>query len=256
MGPTLTFLPLRPKSEIACSRQPNFDKTPAMGDASRLIAVTLESIRQAPYLRPDMSMAQVAVICGKSTTRELSFKIETGLLSAELAGRCAALREHGFTVVEAPHDWRYGYCGPGGWQEVVIQQAMKQVTISEARSGDRAMSAYDAELANAVLEAVNKSFPKPLSTVELKHELNPEPSDDSLLTALEGLLIERLVERTQLRSGNRLYDMAQVRITAEGRRNLEGRTTPPVSSNGPVIHGDQIINYGQAGAMGGTRRAC
>ena len=112
------------------------------------------------------------------------------------------------------------------------------------------MSAYDADLARAVLKAVNNSFPNQLSMIELKHELRPEPSDDALLTALEGLLIERLAEGSQLRAGNKLYDMARIRITAEGRSRLESRTSAPVSPNGPVIHGDQIINYGQAGAIG------
>ena len=87
--------------------------------------------------------------------------------------------------------------------------------------------------------------------VELKHALCPEPSDDALVTwPSKAILIERLVEGPQLRSGNRLYDMAQVRITAEGRSHLKGRTTAPAPPAGPVIHGDQIINYGQAAAIG------
>ena len=135
------------------------NKMQAMEEVPLLIAVSLESMRRAPYLLPDMSMAQIAVIRGRSSASELSFACETGLLDAERAARCEALKSHGFTVVEAPNDWRYAYCSPGGWQEVVIQQAMKQVASLNTHDGEGRMS-YDAELANAVLGAVNKSFPK------------------------------------------------------------------------------------------------
>lgn len=45
----------------------------------------------------------------------------------------------------------------------------------------------------------------------------------------------------------RLAAMANIEITAEGRRHLTGQSHAP---GGAVIHGDQINNYGNAGAIG------
>jgi hypothetical protein len=224
-----------------------------MNEESRLVAVSIRSMVRAPYMMPDGSLAQRAVIGGDSSSTGLSFIIETGLLNAQQIERCEALKKHGFTVVEAPSDWRYGYNDPGGWQEVLIQQALKQIgAILEQNDGEHAMSGYDAQLAQAVLEAVYKSFPKQLSMTELKHELNPEPSDPALLTAIDALLIERLIEGPHIRSGiyDELRDVAYIRITSDGRKHLLNKAQPSASSNGPVFHGDQIINYGQAGAIG------
>ncbi|MFZ0912494.1 MAG: hypothetical protein WBQ76_11825 [Candidatus Korobacteraceae bacterium] len=226
-----------------------------MEEGSRLVAVSLESMSREPYIGPDGRLAQRAVICGESSTSDLSFTFQTGLLNGEQIERCEALRKHGFTVVEAPKDWRYGYGSPDGWQEVVIQEAMKRVgTVLEGSRGKDAMSSYDAELAQAVLEAVNRSFPKQLNMVQLKHELHPEPSDHALFTAIDALLIDGLIEAPHVRSGmsgkRELLSVAYVRICSEGRKYLKSQTQPLAPSTGPVFHGDQINNYGQVGAIG------
>ena len=233
----------------------SFGRMPAMEEGSRLVAVSLESMSREPCIGSDGRQAQSAVICGESSTSELSFTFQTGLLNAEQIERCEALRNHGFTVVEAPKDWRYGYDPPDGWQEVVIQEAMKRGgTILQGSRGKDAMSSYDAELAQAVLEAVNRSFPKQLDMVQLKHELHPEPSDHALFTAIDALLIDGLIEAPHIRSGmsgkRELVSVAYVRISSEGRKYLKSQAQPSASSSGPVIHGDQINNYGQVGAIG------
>ncbi|MGD0932126.1 MAG: hypothetical protein ABR902_15870 [Candidatus Korobacteraceae bacterium] len=219
---------------------------------SRLVAVSLESTRREPYVGSDGRLLQSAVIRGESSTKELSFTLQTGLLSAGQIERCEALRKHGFTVVEAPPDWRYSQFSED-WQGVVVQEAMRQVeSIMQDSKGTDVTSGYDAELAQAILEAVNRSFPRQLDMVELKHELHPEPSDRALFTAIDALLIERLIEGPHIRSGMRgeLGDVVHVRITSEGRKHLKGQEPTSTSSSGPVFHGDQINNYGQVGAIG------
>lgn len=215
-----------------------------------LIALSIKSIQTEPYLGPNGQMCKSANICGESKDRDVCFNIKTGLLNPESLRRCELLQSHGFTVVEVPKDWRYGHSGPGGWQEVVIQQAMDQVAaIYEETEGARAMGGYDAELAQAVLVELNKSFPYPITDAELKRSLSPEPSDDALLTALDALLLENLVSGKFLRSDRKLVAMANIQLTAEGRKHLvvQAQQTPPPNA---VIHGDQIINYGQAAAIG------
>jgi hypothetical protein len=219
-----------------------------------LLAVSIESIQTEPYLGPDMRMAKSANICGESKDRDVCFNIKSGLLNSDSLHRCELLQKHGFTVVEVPNDWRYAYNGPGGWQEIVIQQAMKQVAENyEETEGVKAMGGYDAELAQAVLLELNKSFPYAITDAKLKHSLNPEPSDDSLLTALDALHLEGLVIGKGLRehssSDHKLVAMANIQITAGGRKSLSGQTQQTLAS-GAVIHGDQIINYGQAAALG------
>ncbi len=214
-----------------------------------LIALSIKSIQTEPYLGANGQMCKSANICGESKERDVSFNVKTGLLNPESLRRCEILQQHGFTVVEVPKDWRYGYNGPGGWQEVVIQQAMEQVAaIYEETEGARAMGGYDAELAQAVLVELNKSFPYPITDAELKRSLSPEPSDDALLTALDALLLEDLVSGKFLRSDRKLVAMANIQLTANGRKHLVVQTqqTPPNA----VIHGDQIINFGQAAALG------
>ena len=215
-----------------------------------LIALSIKSIQTEPYLGPNGQMCKSANICGESKDRDVCFNVKTGLLNPESLRRCELLQQHGFTVVEVPNDWRYGYNGPGGWQEVVIQQAMEQVAaIYEETEGARAMGGYDAELAQEVLVELNKSFPYPVTDAELKRSLSPEPSDDALLTALDALLLEGLVSGKFLRSDRKLAAMANIQLTADGRKHLvvQAQQTPPPNA---VIHGDQIINYGQAAAIG------
>jgi hypothetical protein len=120
-------------------------------------------------------------------------------------------------------------------------------TLYANNEEDRSMAGYDEKLAEEALIALNKSFPYPVTTAELKHALGTEPSDDALLTALDALQLEGWISGKYLRSQRQLVAMANIQITAEGRRKVAGDSE---RSAGPVIHGDQINNYGQAGALG------
>jgi hypothetical protein len=81
-----------------------------------LIAIFVKSIQQEPYISPHGGLSKSAVIRGLSENSEISFELKTGLLNPEQVHRCELLQQHGFTVVEVPDDWRWGYNGQAGWQ--------------------------------------------------------------------------------------------------------------------------------------------
>jgi hypothetical protein len=121
--------------------------------------------------------------------------------------------------------------------------------IAALAEGEEQVAAYDEKLAHEVLKVVNDHFPKQLTMVQLKHELNPEPSDETLLLALDALLVQKLIEGPHMRSGfqNDLHHMALVRITAAGRDYLQRDSQP----NKPQVqYGDQYINLGHVGSVG------
>ena len=215
-----------------------------------LIAISIESMQNVAYIGADGRVAKTATIRGMSKLREVCFRQTTGLLNPEQIRRCELLKRHGCTVVEVPKNWQYGYNEPGGWQEVVIKQAMERVAmLYEGKEEIEPMNAYDPELAETILVKLNENFTVAMSDHQLKHALEPEPSDDALLTALEGLKIDGLVDgigKKESASGRRsLIAMANIRITAEGRKHLSGAKQPASGTNGPVIQ-----NFGQIGSVG------
>ncbi len=111
---------------------------------------------------------------------------------------------------------------------------------------------FDSDFAKRVLVEINKRFPHAIQTSHLKHTLENEPSDPALMMALAGLLRDGLIEGKPLfesMSGQgELVAMADIGITAEGRRHLSGHSAPSTSAT--IIQGDQFNNYGQAGAIG------
>lgn len=112
---------------------------------------------------------------------------------------------------------------------------------------------YDEDLAEAVLAVLAPAYPEGLTNMQIKHALPKEPSDRALLTALDALEGDGLISGKGLRSstsGRReLAVMADVKITGEGRKRLAGT---PSSQPGTIVHGDQNINYGTAGAVGAS----
>ncbi len=119
---------------------------------------------------------------------------------------------------------------------------------NEQRKGKVAM--YDEALAQEVLTSLEKSFPYTITLIELKHSLAVEPSDDKLLTALDALLQDGKIDGMNKRGqGRKLLAMANIQITPKGRDHLKG--TAPIHS---VVHGDQINNFGHAGAIGRDSR--
>ena len=217
-----------------------------------LIAVSIVKLVPRPYIGPGRVLLQSAVIRGRSSVRDLSFEIESGLLTPEQLANCEALMLHGSIVVAAPAGWRNSW-PPDSWKDKVIIEAMERVkNIKEANREVELMQGYDQELADAILQALDSTFPKTLSLTELKYELALEPSDDSLLMALQALLYDGYITGRTLRGGlqNKLHDIMNIVLTKEGRKHLAQLAQPAVGLNTHVIQGDQIINYGQAGAIG------
>jgi hypothetical protein len=218
----------------------------------KLITVSLESMNTKPYIGPDRRLCQSAIIHGESSINEHSFELKTGLLNSVQLERCEMLRKHGSIVVEAPSDWRDW--SRGEWQNSVIQLAMNRVAaIAEANEGKQMNSGYDVELANAVLKTLGKFFPRLVNLADIKHDLRNEPNDDQLLTALDALTIDGLIQGKQVRSGmgsTKLVAMANIGLTSQGRIHLAALATPASAPLGAVFHGDQYVNYGQAGAIG------
>ena len=110
------------------------------------------------------------------------------------------------------------------------------------------MSAYDDDLAVHALELLNKQFPRRLNWAELKYQLRPEPGDDALRIVIEGLFTEGLIEVHAMRDGvrNEIVEVAWVKLSGVGR----SRFANPSQNQSPIVHGDHIVNYGQAGAIG------
>ncbi len=219
-----------------------------------LIAISVESIQREPYISSDGNLLKSAVIMGISDEAEVSFEMKTGLLNPEQVRRCQLLQRHGFTVVEVPDNWKWKYNAPSLWQEEVIEAAMRRVAKRYDLGGEISVrGTYDSEFAEQVLIEINKYFPRAVQTSQIKHAFEDEPSDSELLTALAGLQRDGFIEGKTLfgsMSGLReLAAMANIEITAAGRKHLSGASAP--SATPTIIHGDQFNNYGQAGAMGG-----
>jgi len=218
-----------------------------------LIAVSITKIERVPIIDSNGIQLRSVYFRAQSTVQEACFDRYSGPLHPDLMSNCEKLQRHGFTVVEAPDNWKYGYFPiAGGWQSMVLQKAIERVKALPDYSMEQGeMANYDSELADRVLEATAKTFPRQINMAELKHELEPEPSDEALLIALDALHIDKFIEGPQVRSGyrNELRDMMLIRITNEGRRHLAAKSEQIAAQNS-VFHGDQIINYGQVAAIG------
>jgi hypothetical protein len=214
---------------------------------SELIAISLVNLEQMASIGPDGRVSQRAVLRAESRNPNLSFTFTTGLLYPDQLARCEARRLHGSTIVEAPESSRFGYSAVE-WQHEAIRRALQQVESLFHENAGRSMSAYDDHLAAHALELLNKQFPRRLNWAELKYQLRPEPSDDALRIVIEGLLTEGLIEVHAMRDGvrNEIVDVAWVKLSGVGR----SRFTNPPQNQSPIVHGDHIVNYGQAGAIG------
>ena len=196
---------------------------------------------------PDGRVSQRAVLRAESSNPNLSFTFTTGLLYPDQLARCEALRLHGTTVVEAPESSRFGYSALE-WQHEAIRRALQQIESLFHENAGNSMSAYDDDLAVHALELLNKQFPRRLNWAELKYQLRPEPGDDALRIVIEGLFTEGLIEVHAMRDGvrNEIVEVAWVKLSGVGR----SRFANPSQNQSPIVHGDHIVNYGQAGAIG------
>ncbi len=218
-----------------------------------LIAISVESIQREPYISSDGGFLKSAVITGVSQDPELSFEMKTGPPHPQQVHCCELLQRHGFTVVEVPDSWKWEYNESWRLREAVIKAAMERVAKRYERGEEVDMTGtYDGEFAEQVLVAINKHFPHPVQTTELKQAFDHEPSDSKLLTALAGLQRDGLIEGKTLFSSmsglRELAAIANIEITAAGRKHLSGASaSSPIAT---IIQGDQFNNYGQAGSIG------
>jgi hypothetical protein len=86
------------------------------------------------------------------------------------------------------------------------------------------------------------------SYIDVKRALAIELSDNALITTLEALSHEKKIEGPiRFTRSRKLSTNTEIRLTPQGRDDVKGnKNLPPVS----VVHGDQNINYGHAGAIG------
>jgi hypothetical protein len=209
-----------------------------MEEDTRLIAISFKRTLPQRVPGPGGRLYQSVEIRGDSRNRELAFTVECGPLSPERMEFCNRLKRHGFTVVEAPDDWRYGYHGAGGWKEVVIQRAFERMERLQPIEGTNDMQEYDSELALSVLRVAGDRFPKRVRMDELKHALDPEPSNDQLMTAIDALLIDELIEGPHKRAGiyGELRFIDLVQITGKGRKHLAALVKPDSELTPPIAH--------------------
>jgi hypothetical protein len=217
-----------------------------------LIAISLRSLKPHPFPMAVFPRPQQAIIVGTSAQRDYVFRFETGPLNEEQTRRCRLLEHHGSTVVAFSDEEHWFYRDRKRWEESMIRKAMDKIGEIYDREEAIDVTTYDPELADAVLEAASKAFPRQLAMVDLKSELEPEPSDHALFTAIDALEADGLIEAKAMRSGlrNEIENVAFIRATLQGRRHLSSQSQLPSTGPGSVFHGDQIINYGPVGAIG------
>jgi hypothetical protein len=182
-------------------------------------------------------------------------QLQTNALSEELLEKFKRFLRHGFTVIEIPDYWVSESSRPLQWRETFINQALNRVMqLNDDIDGERKLTMYDEAQANEVLTILVSKYPHTVNMIDIKRSLAHEPSDDELLTTLQGLHIEGLITGNAIpdrMSGKRkLAAMMTIRITKEGRQHLSGSTEASVAKPNIVIHGDQINNHGQVGAIG------
>ena len=166
------------------------------------IAVSIRSLKQHPFPMAIFPRPQQAHIVGSSTERNYSFRFETGPLNDEQTQKCRLLQRHGFTVVEFSDDEHWYYRERIRWKKPQFAEPWRRLRQSIEAMRTRMIWALTIQgLANAVLVIASKMFPKQLSMIDLKSELNPEPSSRALFTAIDALEADGFIEAKAMRSG-------------------------------------------------------
>jgi hypothetical protein len=187
-----------------------------MSEEKVLMAVSVSSIHRASDAR-----FMAATLRADSTTKGASFSnFETAMFSGHSLVPFETLRDYGFTVVEAPDDWRYDY--QKSWQETVIRQAIEQASAFQSHYQRRDMTGgYDKQLAEEVLEVMNKTYPQLTNLLQLKHQLGKEPSDEALSTVLSALKGDGFIDGATQHAPAKLNPLVRITLTKEGRKHLE-----------------------------------
>ena len=221
-------------------------------EAVPLIAITVRSLKDHPFLMAIFPRPQQAVIVGKSTQKDHSFQFTTGPLNLEQTRRCRLLQQHGLTVVEFMDEGHFFGWNQEKWQESIIIRAMERIASLYPEDREATdLAAYDPAFAYRVLEVARENFPRQLGMVELKHALTPEPNNEALFTAIDALEADGYIEAKAMRghSNNQIQDVAYIRATRLGRAQLEDQSASDEATTGTVIH-SQVNNYGPVGAVG------
>jgi hypothetical protein len=216
------------------------------GREPSLAAIRVTSIRQS--MMPGL---QIATLTCESFDKKLSFRTDTNLLDLPTLTTLQRFQAYGFIVLELPYELRYEY-DKSKLMNTVLGRALQRAEALKDLRGEPEMSGgYDENLAKAVLTVLAKAYPEGLTNMQIKHALSEEPSDRSLLTALDALEGDGHISGTGRRSStsgrHELMIMANVKITGAGRQHLTGTSG---SHSSTIIHGDQNINYGNAAAIG------
>jgi hypothetical protein len=141
------------------------------------------------------------------------------------------LRKHGFTVVELPVDWFRYFGDEDTWKTSIIRDALKHVLEVNQQKESLVPSPTYKELARTILLALNDVYPKYMSNLELKNIMKPEPSDEELLSVLDGLHHSGLIDGKGLyesMSGqHKLAVMAGIRISPRGTEEISEKDVLP-----------------------------
>lgn len=190
-----------------------------------------------------------AVICAASADREFYMELTSNPLSPQLFEKLECLYRHGLTIVEVPDFWVNEASRPRGWREQLINLALDHVAKLPEPADPGKPALYDEALAHEVMTVLDMSYPHLVNIIDIKRGLVVEPGDNVLMTALEALSHEKKIDGApKAGSMRKLSTAVRIRLTPQGRDVVRGinQKTPNVS----VIHGDQNINYGHAGAVG------
>lgn len=199
---------------------------------SPLIAISLKSMEAAGAIGPHRALKS-AVIRGQSTDRDAAFEIQTGLLNVQHEQYCRELGRHGFVVVEASSDWRYGY----GWRDKTIQCAMELVhELSNRELTAPKSTGYDAELAQIILEKLNDSFPHGMKLIQLRYEMQNEPNDSALGNALAALSGDGHIDQRYSAPHIQLQPLQEIKLTKEGRRYIADMKSRGVKSTNYIMN--------------------
>jgi hypothetical protein len=192
---------------------------------------------------------QRAFIRAATVDRQLTMDLTTNALGLEALEKLERLHRHGFTVVQVPKAWKYETSRPNGWSDHLANLAMdRAMELPDSPDAEQRVP-YDEALAHEVLTITERDYPHWVSIIDVKQAFAKEPSDNSLITALEALSHEKKIEGgDHFGPTRRLPINMELRPTPLGRDEVKGtnQRTPHMS----VVHGDQNVNYGYAGAIG------
>ena len=215
--------------------------------ALRLVAVSIKSVLPTQFA-PGFGSCTPYLLTAESFIAEAQFDFETAPMPRPHSDTFEALRQHGFTVVEAPDRWLAQFGTEQMWREQIIKDALRKVMEVNSLKDTSSLGTNYKTLSQIVLIALEAVFPQEMSTLELKQRLVIEPSDEELLSVLDGLhrqgFIDGYTKRERMSGQRKLAAMKGIIITNAGMKELEGK---PAEQSQFI---QQFNNYGQAGALG------